>query len=124
MLERLLRPVLTLGAALLLVIPIMAAQPDPKPADPADDPLPEGAKVRFGVTRPILRGSPGVALLAPGYTNFLAPTMSGGVRRYDLGTGRPLVKAKDVASLIGPGIVFASADGKRAAVAKPGNLTV
>src|SRR5437762_11899570 len=80
-----------LGLFLAFTIPL-SAQPEPKPADPADDPLPDGAKLRFGVTRPILRTSPGVAILAPGYTNFVAPTVSGGVRRDDLGTGRPLSK--------------------------------
>src|SRR4051794_28711584 len=80
-----------LGTFLALTIPL-SAQPEPKPADPADDPLPDGAKLRFGVTRPILRTSPGVAILAPGFTNFVAPAVSGGVRRYDLGTGRPLSK--------------------------------
>jgi WD40 repeat protein len=104
------------GAGFLLALSIWADQP----AAPADDPLPKGAKVRYGVTRPILRTSPGVALLPPGYTNFLAPTMTGGIRRYDLGTGRPLQKD----GIVGPGQVIVSADGKRAAVARPGLLTV
>src|SRR5262245_4130972 len=95
------------AAALFLSLPIFAAQPEPKPADPADDPLPDGAKVRFGVTRPILRTNPGVAILAPGYTNFLAPTMTGGVRRYDLGTGRPFTKVTKAGELVGPGQVVA-----------------
>jgi WD40 repeat protein len=111
-------------AALLLVLSPIAAQPDPKPQDPADDPLPSEAKLRFGVTRPILRGNPAVALLAPGYTNFVAPTLGGGVRQYDLGTGRPLKKATTAGMLISPGQVTASGDGKRAAVARPGSLTV
>jgi WD40 repeat protein len=46
--------------------------------------------------------------------------MTGGVRRYDLSTGRPLQKGPPV----GPGQVVVSADGKRAAVARPGALTV
>src|ERR1700722_13843618 len=103
------------GPVLLLALAVWAAQPP----DPADDPLPKGAKVRFGVTRPILRTGPGVAML-PGYTNFLAPTMNGGIRRYDLGTGRPL----DKRGIVGPGFVVVSADGKRAAVSRPGALTV
>jgi WD40 repeat protein len=105
-----------IGSALLLALAVCAAQ---RP-NPADDPLPKGAKVRFGVSRPILRKSPAVALLPPDYTNFLAPTMTGGVRRYDLSTGRPLQKGPP----IGPGQVVVSADGKRAAVARPGALTV
>lgn len=104
------------GTALLFAVSVLA---DPPP-DPADDPLPKGAKVRFGVSRPILRTGPAVGLVPPGYTNFLAPTMTGGVRRYDLGTGRPL----DKAGVVGPGQVVVSADGKRAAVARPGTLAV
>ena len=50
-----------------------AAAPDDPPADPADDPLPAGAMVRYGVTRPILRGSPAVAPVPPAFTDFLAP---------------------------------------------------
>jgi WD40 repeat protein len=119
-LDRSVLVVLTLASALAL----SPAQPERKGPDPADDPLPLGAKVRYGVTRPILRTGPGVALLPPGYSNFLAPTMSGGVRQYDLGTGRPLKKAVDAGMLISPGQVHASADGKRAAVARPGSLTV
>lgn len=111
---------LLLGAAMLLALDASAAAPDP-----ADDPLPEGAKTRFGVTRPILRTGPAVAILAPGYTNFLAPTTTGGVRRYDLGTGRPFEKVGvNGAGPVGPGRVVASADGKRAVVARAGQLAV
>ena len=113
---RCLRPPL-FAAALFLGHTALAQQP---PADLADDPLPDGAKVRFGVTRPILRNSPGVALLPNAYKNFLAPTMTGGVRRYDLSTGRPL----DKKGIVGPGQAVVSADGKRVAVARPGVLTV
>ena len=112
------------GVVLLLVLPRVAAQPESKPQDPADDPLPAGAKLRFGVTRPILRGNPAVALLPGNYTSFLAPTVSGGVRQYDLGTGRPLKKAENAGMLISPGRVEVSASGKRALVARPGLLTV
>ena len=104
------------GITLLLARPILA-QP---PADPAADPLPPGALVRFGTTRPILRTSPGVGLIPPKYTNFLAPTMTGGIKRYDLGTGRPLEKN----GIVGPGQVIVSADGKRAAAARPGGVIV
>ena len=72
-----------------------------------DDPLPKGATVRYGVTRPILRLNPHVGLIPPKYTNFLAPTMTGGIRRYDLSTGRPL----DVRGIVTPGQVIVSADG-------------
>src|SRR5262245_25692921 len=104
------------GCVWLLGLGVCAVQQ----ADPADDPLPVGAKVRFGVTRPILRTNPSVALIPPGYTNFLAPTLTGGVRRYDLGTGRPL----DKKSIVGPGQVVVSANGKRAVVARPGAVTM
>ena len=49
-------------------------------ADVADDPLPKGAKVRFGVSRPILRTGPEIALVPPLYSDFLAPTVNGSVR--------------------------------------------
>jgi WD40 repeat protein len=104
------------GVALLVAVANLGAQP----AAPADDPLPKGAKVRYGITRPILRTSPHVALLPGAYTNFLAPTMTGGIRRYDLSTGRPLQKD----GIVGAGQVVVSADGKRAAVARPGALNV
>ncbi len=89
-------------------------------AKPADDPLPDGAKQRFGVSRPILRGNPAVGLVPPGYTTLLAPTVTGGVRPYDVKTGRPLEKQE----IVGPGQVVVSADGKRAAVAWPGGVAV
>ncbi|MBN9117683.1 MAG: WD40 repeat domain-containing protein [Planctomycetes bacterium] len=97
------------------------AQP-PKPkdaADPADDPLPDGAKVRYGISRPILRGNPHVGLVGPKFHDFLAPTMEGGVRRYNLGTGRPLNEGP-----VCPGRVVVSADGKRAVVSRFGSLMV
>lgn len=89
-------------------------------AKQADDPLPPGAKMRFGVSRPILRTNPAVGLVPPGYSTMLAPTVSGGVRPYDVKTGRPLEKQ----GIVGPGQVIVSANGKRAAVARPGALTV
>lgn len=98
-----------------------AAQP-PKPkdaADPADDPLPDGAKVRYGISRPILRGSPHVGLIGPKFHDFLAPTLSGTTRRYNLATGRPLNEGP-----VTLGRVTVSSDGKRAAVARPGLLSV
>src|SRR5438067_1249502 len=92
-----------LAAAVLAALG--AAQPDPPPPDPANDPLPPGAKVRFGTSRPVLRANPAVALLPPAFTNFVAPTMAGGVRRYDLGTGRPLRKPAGPGDLVSPGAV-------------------
>ena len=67
----------------VVLFPILPAFADPR-VDPADDPLPEGAKVRFGITRPILRNSPGVGLVPPLCKTFLVPTVAGGVRPYDL----------------------------------------
>lgn len=114
-----------IGIAFLLAVSATATQPEPPaPPDPADDPLPEGAKTRFGVTRPILRTGPAVAILPPKFTDFLAPTVSNGVRRYHLGTGRPFEKVKKGVNEIGPGRVVASADGKRAVVVRAGTLTV
>jgi WD40 repeat protein len=107
------------AAALFLVASFGAAQPE-KDKDPADDPLPKGAPVRYGISRPILRLNPSVGLIPPKYTNFLAPTMTGGIRRYDLSTGRPL----DKRGIVTPGQVTVSADGKRAVCALPGAITV
>ena len=104
------------GAALLVGVSVFA-QP---PAEQVDDPLPKGAIVRYGITRPILRLNPAVGLIPPTYSNFLAPTMTGGIRRYDLATGRPLDKKGTVAA----GQVVVSADGKRAAVARIGTIHV
>ena len=104
------------GVAFLLALAVGAGPPPGR----AEEPLPRGALARFGVPCPILRGSPAVALVPPGYTTFLAPTTTGGVRRYDLASGRPL----DSDGVVGPGLVVVSADGKRAAVALPGSLTV
>lgn len=81
-----------IGIALLFTLPVCADQPDP-----ADDPLPK-------------------------YANFLAPTMAGGIRRYDIGTGRPLEEKGTF--IVDPGHVVVSADGKRAAVARPGSFNV
>lgn len=109
------------GAVALCAVLVAVAQP-PKPkdaADPADDPLPEGGKVRYGVSRPILRGSPHVGLIGPKFNDFIAPTLEGGVRRYNLGTGRPLNEGP-----VCPGRVVVSADGKRAAVSTLGRLMV
>lgn len=115
---------LALIAALVLpCLGLRADEPKDKP-DPSAEPLPPGATVLYGVIRPILRTNPDVALLPPTYTQFVAPTMSGGVRRYDLKTGQPLQKVLNPAGLVGPGHVVVSGNGKRAAVSRPGSLTV
>ena len=108
-------PLALVGAALWCIGPVHAQK-----AEPADDPLPAGAVVRYGISRPILLWNPAVGLIAPKYTNFLAPTMTGGIRRYDLATGRPL----DKKGIVSPGTVIVSADGKRAAVARVGTIHV
>src|ERR1700733_3526956 len=95
------------------------AQPPEDPKNPKE-PLPDGAVQRFGVTRPILRNSPVVALVGPAYTDLLAPTMTGSVRRYSLETGKPLQKD----GVVEFGHVAVSADGKRAAVARIGGINV
>jgi len=46
--------------------------------------------------------------------------MTGGIRPYAVKTGLPL----DKQGIVGPGQVVVSADGKRAAVARPGAVTV
>ncbi len=107
----------TFVGIMLLFGVAVCAQP---PADVVNDPLPKGAVVRYGITRPILRQSPGVGLIPPKYTNFVAPTMDGGIRRYDLGTGRPL----DNKGIVTAGQAIVSADGKRAAVALPGSIHI
>lgn len=104
----------------LFVLAMSKASADPD-VEPANDPLPDGAKVRFGTTRPILRTAPSVALVPPTFKTFLAPTITGGVRAYDLGTGRPVAK---LGPLLSAGRVVVSANGKRAAVARPANLSV
>lgn len=109
---------LLVGSAPLISLLCAAAQP-PNPKDAADDPLPDGAKVRFGVSRPILRGNPHVGPVGPKFNDFLAPTLEGATRRYNLGTGRPLNQGP-----VCPGRVVVSADGKRAAVSRVGTLAV
>ena len=108
-----LRSLRHLVAAVLVSIAASSAiaQPDDDPKSPKE-PLPEGAVQRFGLTRPILRNNPVIALVAPAYSDFVAPTMTGSVRRYSLETGKPLQKDGIVES----GQVAISADGKRAAV--------
>jgi WD40 repeat protein len=110
---------LPLLAVLLLPFPTLGVPDEPEGPPPADEPLPAEAVVRFGVAHPILRYNPAVGLVPPKFKNFLAPTTTGRARRYDLETGRPLEKG-----FVGPGRVVVSADGKRAAVARPGALNV
>jgi WD40 repeat protein len=106
---------------LTLADPSEAETPkEEREAKQVDDPLPPGAKLRFGVSRHILRGNPAVGLVPPGYTTLLAPTVTGGIRRYDVKTGWP----RDKQGIVGSGQVVVSADGKRAAVARTGALTV
>ena len=111
----------------VFLTPLVFAEPNERDgpkgereAKQADDPLPPGATQRFGTTRYILRTNPAVGLVPPNYTTMLAPTVTGGIRPYDVKTGRPL----DKQGIVGPGQVVVSADGKRAAVARPGALTV
>lgn len=109
-----------LGAVFFGALSSAAQPPKPKDAaDPADDPLPDGAKVRYGISRPILRGNPHVGLIGPKFNDFLAPTRDGGTRRYNLGTGRPFEPGP-----VCPGRVVVSANGKRAVVSRIGSLTV
>src|SRR4051812_1030996 len=102
------------GVGVFLVSWALAAPPRPeapqaeRDAKLADDPLPPGAEGRLGVSHFILRTTPMVGLVPPGYTTMLAPTMTGGIRPYDVKTGRPLQNQ----GIVGPGQVVVSADGK------------
>ncbi len=109
------RLVFALVTCVLTAVPGIA-----KPQQPSADPLPKDAVVRFGATRPLLRTNPAVALVPPTYRHLLAPTINGGLRRYDLSTGKPL----DDKGIVGPGRVVVAANGKRAAVARIGAVTV
>jgi WD40 repeat protein len=104
--------------AAAMLLPLLA-DAQPKAPDPADDPLPEGGKVRYGISRPILRGSPHVGPIGPKFDDFIVPTADGGIRRYNLATGRPFNKGSVV-----NGRVVVSADGKRAAVCRAGSMNV
>jgi WD40 repeat protein len=106
--------------AALALLAFQTARVEAQPKEPPREPLPEGAAQRFGVSRPILRNNPTVALLGPKYVDFLAPTMTGGIRRYSLETGKPL----DKNGIVDVGQVVVSADGKRAAVSRPGAVSV
>ena len=115
-----LRWMLVLGLA--LVAALFARADDPKFAEKtkeADDPLPKGAKVRFGSSRMFFRYTPAVAFVPPDYKTFLVRELTGGLRRYEASTGRPLDGGGAETTL--GGRVVVSADGKRAT---NGGLTV
>jgi WD40 repeat protein len=101
---------------MVLLLASVAAAADPGP--PAD-PLPEGATVRFGTSRHVLTYGPHVGMIGPKFTEFLVPTTGGGVRRYNLATGKPLT-----AGALTAGRVVVSADGMRATVARAGAVSV
>src|SRR5437016_2611885 len=80
-----------LGFAILSITCVGAD--DPKPAEKgkgADEPLPKGAKVRFGTARMYFRHTTAVAFVPPDYKTFLAHDLSGGLRRYETSTGRQI----------------------------------
>jgi hypothetical protein len=89
-------------------------------AEPKKDPLPDGALVRFGDSRPILRAGPAVGLITSDLQSILAPTITTGLRAFEMKSGRPLEKV----GIVGPGQVVVSGNGQRAVVARPGAIEV
>src|SRR5687767_1606737 len=87
-----------------------------------DDPLPKGAKARFGSARMVFRAGTEIALLPPDYTTAVTADAMGGLRRFDVATGRPLDKATgDAFPRVG---IAVSANGKRGVAVGPGILSV
>jgi WD40 repeat protein len=114
-----------LAAAIGLAIsggsrPPFAAAQEPK-QEPKDDPLPKGAKVRLGGVPTSFRYVPAYSLLPPDYKTVLLADLQGGLRRYDVTTGRALDKQPD-GGFGGP--VVASRDGKRLLIGQSAKLTV
>ena len=112
----------------LLGVPFMPGAARPPADDPAD-PLPNGAKVLFGPAR--LAARAWAVPVPPDYARLLAPDGAGGVRAFDLATGRPVGAAAKPAAEPGGdlpaptgGVLAVSADGKRAVVPHPEGLAV
>lgn len=116
---------LALTALIGLTPPV---HPEPAPA-PDADPLPKGAKVRYGLARHATRAW--ALPVPPGYATVLVADPDGGVGEYDLVTGRRAGRAKQDAPpaepqppAAGGNVVAVSADGQRAVVSRPTGLTV
>ena len=106
--------ILFLATLSFFYLPADDSKPADKGKDVAVEPLPKGAKVRFGSSRMVFRYTPAVAFVPPDFKTFLVPDTSSGLRRFEASTGLPL-DAGGVESTQG-GQVVVSADGKRAAV--------
>lgn len=107
------------AAALFSCYPLQGTEPV---ADNKDEPLPKGAKLRLGNDRLSFRFAPGFTLVPPSYTELLIPEVSGGVRHFDVSTGRQMDKL-GVGSVVG-GQVMVSGDGKRVVVNRTGTAIV
>jgi WD40 repeat protein len=92
----------------------LPAADNPKDA-PKETPLPKGAKTQLGNSQMVFRFAPSATLLPPDYKTLLIPDR-GGVRRYELATGRALDKEKGD-EVPTDALVAVSGDGKRFVVA-------
>jgi WD40 repeat protein len=109
--------------AALVLVTSGGLHPRPAGADDAD-PLPPGAKARYGPGR--LAARAGAVPAPPDYATFLVAGPDGSVRAYDLATGRPVKGDADPAprpSAVGR-VAAVSADGRRAVAVRPDALSV
>lgn len=115
-----------LGVALALALTLPTGRADdPKPPAKAEA-LPKGAILRLGGDRPGGRYAPQFALLPSDFKTFVVPDVNGRLRRFDVGTGRPLDKDPPPPGATpgtGGQVVF-SADGKRYIAVRTGILVV
>src|SRR5438132_1344966 len=99
--------------AFALIAVLLARGDEPKPAEKAkaaEEPLPKGAKVRFGSGRLMFRA--GYTLLPPDYKTILTADTTGGYRRFDVATGLTVGATRGGVSPGGG--VIGLGDGKRA----------
>ena len=107
-----------LAIALFLVLP---ARGQEKPKDASQDaPLPKGAKLRLGGNGLRFRFNPSICLLPPDYKTVLVPTVTDGVREFDVATGQPTGKGDDTSA----GMIVVSGDGKRCVNVRSGFVSV
>ena len=107
------------GCAVVLVLAVAGGPP----ARAEGDPLPKGAAARYGVSRLGVRAWATPA--PPAYSAFLVPDPDGGLRAYDVVTGRPVGEGPPAPKPVaGGGGVVVSADGKRAVAVRPNGLSV
>jgi WD40 repeat protein len=91
-------------------------------AEPTNDPLPEGAKLRLGSDRLVYRYGPHGLVLGPDCKTFLTPDRTSKFLRLDAVTGRPLDATKS--DWKAGGVAVFSGDGQRAVTTNEGVLTV